>query len=104
MCKTPLYRKGGKVLATKLRPIISYHLVWYSLLCKMVFKFSYHCLCLCIWKMINFPEVAHVINCAEIVSICKLKEINSHFGGARSVMVIVVGNGHGDSSSNPGRE
>ena len=25
-------------------------------------------------------------------------------GGARGVMVIVVGNGHGDSSSNPGRE
>ena len=28
-----------------------------------------------------------------------------HFGwGARGVMVIVVGNGHGDSSSNPGRD
>ena len=26
------------------------------------------------------------------------------FGGARDVMVIVVGNGHSDSSSNPGRE
>ena len=25
-------------------------------------------------------------------------------GGARGVMVIVVGNGHGDLSSNPGRE
>ena len=25
-------------------------------------------------------------------------------GGARGVMVIVVRNGHGDSSSNPGRE
>ena len=25
-------------------------------------------------------------------------------GGARGVMVIVVGIGHGDSSSNPGRE
>ncbi len=25
-----------------------------------------------------------------------------HFGGARGVMVIVVGNGHGDTSSNPG--
>ena len=24
-------------------------------------------------------------------------------GGARGVMVIVVGNGHGDTSSNPGR-
>ena len=26
------------------------------------------------------------------------------FGGARGVMVIVVGNGHGDSSSNPGQD
>ena len=25
-------------------------------------------------------------------------------GGARDVMVIVVGNGHGDKSSNPGRD
>ena len=26
------------------------------------------------------------------------------FGGARGVIVIVVGNGHGDTSSNPGRD
>ena len=26
------------------------------------------------------------------------------FGGARGAMVIVVGNGHGDTSSNPGRD
>ena len=26
------------------------------------------------------------------------------FGGARDVMFIVVGNGHGDTSSNPGRD
>ena len=25
-------------------------------------------------------------------------------GGARGVMVIVIGNGHGDSSSNPGQD
>ena len=25
-------------------------------------------------------------------------------GGARGVVVIVVGNGHGDTSSNPGRD
>ena len=34
-----------------------------------------------------------------------LKSINpSDFGGARGVMVIVVGNEHGDTSSNPGRD
>ena len=30
--------------------------------------------------------------------------IKENFGGARGVMVIVVGNGHGDASSNPGRD
>ena len=29
--------------------------------------------------------------------------VNIH-GGVRGVMVIVVGNGHGDTSSNPGRD
>ena len=29
---------------------------------------------------------------------------NILLGGARGVMVIVVGNGHGDTSSNPGRD
>ena len=29
--------------------------------------------------------------------------ITMTLGGARGVMVIVVGNGHGDTSSNPGR-
>ena len=27
-----------------------------------------------------------------------------HQGSARGVMVIVIGNGHGDTSSNPGRD
>ena len=30
--------------------------------------------------------------------------INMPIGGARGVMVIVVGNEHGDTSSNPGRD
>ena len=30
--------------------------------------------------------------------------IKTQTGGARGVMVIVVGNGHGDTSSNPGRD
>ena len=32
-----------------------------------------------------------------------LKELLKGLEGARGVMVIVVGNGHGDTSSNPGR-
>ena len=31
-------------------------------------------------------------------------DCNSATGGARGVMVIVVENGHGDTSSNPGRD
>ena len=30
--------------------------------------------------------------------------ISNIVGGARGVVVIVVGNGHGDTSSNPGRD
>ena len=33
-----------------------------------------------------------------------LSKTLSKKGGARCVMVIVVGNGHGDTSSNPGRD
>ena len=33
-----------------------------------------------------------------------IKSIKSKNGGARGVIVIVVGNGHGDTSSNPGRD
>ena len=32
------------------------------------------------------------------------KILVSFLGGARGVMVIIVGNGHGDTSSNPGRD
>ena len=32
------------------------------------------------------------------------KTFINYLGGARGVMVIDVGNGHGDTSSNPGRD
>ena len=35
--------------------------------------------------------------------ICFLRALEQS-GGARGLMVIVVGNGHGDTSSNPGRD
>ena len=35
---------------------------------------------------------------------CPGYEIKTYDGGARGGMVIVVGNGHGDTSSNPGRD
>ena len=39
------------------------------------------------WLNVNLPVITEIIS-----------------GGARGVMVIVVGNGHSDSSSNPGRD
>ena len=47
----------------------------------------------------------------QVLIICKLSCFpvtilidNDNNGGASGVMVIVVGNGHGDTSSNPGRD
>ena len=47
-------------------------------------------------KTLNEWNTSYVIK-----SICDYQW--GEFGGARGVMVIVVGNGHGDSSSNPRR-
>ena len=46
------------------------------------------------------------MNLAKICFILKNKLVykNQILGGARGVIVTVVGNGHGDSSSNPGRD
>ena len=45
----------------------------------------------CRYKLFNETDIKEVV----------YKTIR---GGARGVMVIVVGNGHGDTSSNPGRD
>ena len=39
----------------------------------------------------------------QISALVNLSEVDMPLGGARCVIVIVVGNGHGDTSSNPGR-
>ena len=52
------------------------------------------------------------MDCGIVVSECELQSrYNVHFrtntpdnGGAGGVMVIVVGNGHDDTSTNPGRD
>ena len=41
---------------------------------------------------------------AKILQANICKDIFEHSGGTRGVMVIVVGNGHGETSSNPGRD
>ena len=40
------------------------------------------------------------------ISVLKTKnsDYNTAYGGARGVIVIIVGNEHGDTSSNPGRD
>ena len=44
------------------------------------------------------------INSCNHTTVYKLFVWDKNMGGARGVMVIVVGNGHGDTSSNPGRD
>ena len=39
-----------------------------------------------------------------ITKYCSYTGYHKMFGGTRGVVVIVVGNGHGDTSSNPGRD
>ena len=44
------------------------------------------------------------MNCFDVIYLLFDELIGLVFGGACGVMVIVVGNEHGDTSSNPGRE
>ena len=48
----------------------------------------------------SFLEITHDVMAKVLNIIIEVSEL----GGARGVMVIVVGNGHGDMSSNPGRD
>ena len=43
------------------------------------------------------PAYSHIENISPLIN-------QSRLGGARGVIVIVVGNEHGDTSSNPGRD
>ena len=52
------------------------------------------------WARIMFKEAY----CATEVWEKTHERISNAKKGARGVMVIVVGNGHGDTSSNPGRD
>ena len=45
-------------------------------------------------------EVPRILQSSSITS----ASLSDCFGGARGVMVIVVRNGHGDTSSKPGRD
>ena len=51
----------------------------------------------------NF-SVKKLIYLYHICIYVDIKDIGGVHGGACGVMVIVVGNGHGDTSSNPGRD
>ena len=51
----------------------------------------------------SFPIVESKI-WLSLTSDCPYIYYGNKGGGARGLMVIVVGNGHGHSSSNPGRE
>ena len=49
------------------------------------------------------PIVLYSWNDETITLVIKNKTLY-YLGGARGVVAIVVGNGHGDTSSNPGRD
>ena len=51
--------------------------------------------------IIKYPQIWLVVDWSNVnISVGKTL-ITTDSGGARGVMVIVVGNGHGDTSSNP---
>ena len=52
------------------------------------------CVCVCVFVYIYIYMGVEIMRALYI----------NFVGGARSVMVIVVGNRHGDTSSNPGRD
>ena len=55
--------------------------------------------CMCVY------ETEYVCTRVYVFGLISLfNGISTLFGGARGVVVIVVGNGHGDTSSNPGRD
>ena len=65
--------------------------------CMNICMYVCVCVCVCAW------EVGHLLDCYFLFRLV-LWHINHYLGGAHGVMVIVIGNGHGDMSSNPGRD
>ena len=45
-----------------------------------------------------------ILSFLPLCSLLAYHGYTNYLGGAHGVMVIVVGNGHGDTSSNPGRD
>ena len=66
------------------------------------------------WESISAPISSHTFAPSKLPMVTSNSWLSSFFyprlcswcnlGGARGVMVIVVGMGHGDTSSNPGRD
>ena len=52
----------------------------------------------------EIPQSSRIYNSMQFDVIPRTLNGFKYFGGARGIMVIVVGNGHGDTSSNPGRD
>ena len=64
------------------------------------FKLAYICLIsLSEFSFVNDLKLTYLYTSIAVVS----TQLNG-LGGARGVMVIVLGNGHGDTSLNPGRD
>ena len=56
---------------------------------------------LCVWMYLEILAIRMQLHSPQS---SKREAALPDTGGARGVVVIVVGNGHGDTSSNPGRD
>ena len=81
--------------------IVNYHLVWFSVHDKARILYVLFC------RMDSGLSMYHLIvwwNFSLFTRHTYLILLSVKPGGACGVMVIVVGNGHGDTGSNPGRD
>ena len=75
----------------------------YLYVCVRTFVCEYVCVCMCTIKLFMRQVLQPTQNVFNRQAIAILLFINAA-GGARGVMVIVAESGHGDTSSNPGRD
>ena len=70
-----------------------------------IYIYIYVCVCVCVCRgVLKYIQIGlHKISAKITERLCEIDHDYLIWGGACSVMVIVVGNGHGDKRSNLGR-
>ena len=72
-----------------------------QIICLHTDGFKY---CYSTWVMLFIKYFLLKVKLATVKKKYALYAVKWRYGGARGVMVIVLGNRHGDTSSNPGRD